>query len=156
MTARMLPVACHGTFHVEPMTVAAYVEATRGQAPWQSAWQAGERRIEGGPCWEAWAEGEVAAVAGLELLWPGVAQAWAVLTDAGRRHPLFVARQMRARLMAAIAKHGLHRVQCDVAAGHVAGYLLVDWLGFQEEGIMRGYGVNREDHVRYARLEAGL
>lgn len=140
-------------FAVEPMTVEAYQVATEGLAPWEDLDFAPRDRIDAGPCWEAWAGGEVAAVAGLQIKWPGVAEAWLVITDAGRKHPHFLARNLRRLFTETIKKYGLHRVQADVRVGHTEGYLLVEWLRMEEEGVMRKFTPDKQDHSLWAWTE---
>jgi hypothetical protein len=91
----------------------------------------------------------IAGCAGVVTYWPGVGEAWAVLTDVGRAHPLFVHRSVSRGLREIVASSRLRRVQADVVADFAIGRRWVECLGFEFESLMRRYGPNGEDFARY-------
>ena len=138
------------TFHVEPFKPEHYVAATAGHYPWQDAEDAAQLRAARGPAWTGFVDGQIAAVAGMTILWPGLGEAWLVLTPVGMAHPVFVTRRIAKHLWAVIREHGLRRVHVDVVADHQAGLDLVRALGFTDEHRMAAYGPSGEDFIRLA------
>lgn len=135
------------------MTPADYVEATKGMFPWSDHRKSGEMYAKAGPCFAGFVDGELAAVAGVVLglvPWGGVGEAWAVLTDLGRAHPLFVHRRVVRALKAIIREHNLHRVQATVLEPFTVGATWCEALGMVQEGRMPRYGPEGETMLRYA------
>jgi len=48
--------------------------------------------------------------------------------------------------------HELSRIQASVCASDVRANRYAQWLGFEKEGIMRKYGPDGTDYIRYARV----
>lgn len=140
------------TFCLTPMQPGDYVDATQGRAPWESAWEVACYRLDHGAAWTARVDGAIAGVGGLLRLWPGVGEVWLCVTPVGQQHPVFLVRAMRRCLVAQTRTHGLRRVQADVRDHDTRAVNLVARLGFEEEGIMRCYGPQGEDFIRYARI----
>jgi hypothetical protein len=84
--------------------------------------------------------GRIVGCAGIVPLWPGVGQAWAVLSDAALSHPVILTRAVQRELAHIETKLALRRVQATVAEDHVEGRRWLAWLGFEVEGLMRNYG----------------
>ncbi len=89
-------------------------------------------------------EGYVVGCAGIVPLWPGVGQAWAVLSDTALSHPVILTRAAMRELQRIEEQLGLHRVQATVAEDHIEGRRWLAWLGFEVEGLMRNYGPEGE------------
>ena len=49
-------------------------------------------------------------------------------------------------------EHKLFRIQASVSVLDLTANRYAQWLGFQKEGIMKKYGPDGTDYVRYARL----
>lgn len=103
----------------------------------------------GGPAFTGLVDGEVGGCAGVVLFWPGVGEAWAVLTETGREHPVQATELVRTGLRTVIDGMRLRRVQADVSADFLPGHRWIRLLGFSYEGTMPRYGPNGEDFVRY-------
>lgn len=73
---------------------------------------------------------------------------WAVLAADAGAHMLALHRATRRF----IRIEPLRRLEATVEVGFFAGCRWLEMLGFEGEGVMRGYGENGEDHVRYARV----
>lgn len=84
--------------------------------------------------------GCIVGCAGIVPLWPGVGQAWAVLSDTALAHPVTLTRAVEREMRRIESDHGLHRIQATVAETHVSGRRWLAWLGFELEGLMRNYG----------------
>ena len=94
--------------------------------------------------------GKVLAVVGIFPRWHGVAEAWAHLSEESLKHPITLWRAVKGFLAEGIERYSLWRVQAVVDSGHEAGHRFIQRLGFQYEGVMRGYGPTRRDHALYA------
>ncbi len=78
--------------------------------------------------------------AGVVELWPGVGQAWAVLSEQALDHPVVLTRAAMRELPRICRDCGLGRVQASVADGHGAGARWLAFLGFEVEGLLLNYG----------------
>ncbi len=96
-------------------------------------------------------DGAIMACAGLALLWPGVAEAWALTSPLVEGHALAFHRAVRRMLPAMIRQMGLVRVQATVLAGYALGARWLERLGFAREtaGPMRRY-VGDDDYHLFA------
>lgn len=97
-------------------------------------------------------EGKVVMCAGVISLWPGVAEGWALTSRDARRSGVTLTRQARRLIEMAARAKGYRRVQMAVRADYAQGRRWAEALGFVSEGIMRAYGPDGADHVRYARI----
>lgn len=78
------------------------------------------------------------ACAGLVQLWPGVAEAWTVLGDWAKQHPIWFVKVLRHELQEQIKAMHLFRVQMHVEDDRK----LLKWariMGFHFEGTMKKY-----------------
>jgi len=105
-----------------------------------------------GTCFSGFADGQFVACAGISILWPGVGEAWAVITPNIYKHPLFFHKSIVQGLNTIIEKHNLYRVQATVLSGFEKGDEWIKRLGFEPEGIMRKYDAEGLDHTRYAKV----
>lgn len=137
-------------FSVQPFRPEHYVAATAGHYPWDDVAAAAQLRVDRGPAWTGFVDGQIAAVGGMTILWPGLGEAWLVMTPVGMTHPTFVTRRLAKHLWAVIREHALRRVQVDVVADHLAGLDLVRALGFRDEHRMEHYGPSGEAFIRLA------
>lgn len=118
----------------------AWIERLRGILPQLS-----------GPAITGAIDGRVAMIAGIEPLWSGVGEAWAVTTPLVDRHRAAIARKVAAELPRQAADLGLHRLQAAVHDDHVRSRRWLEWMGFEPEGLMQGYGPDGAPYWRYAR-----
>jgi hypothetical protein len=83
-------------------------------------------------------EGHPVACAGIVTLWPGVGEAWTVISEWARRHPIWLVSVLRHGLRDQIAERSFHRVQMHVEDDPK----LLKWgrvLGFHQESTMKKY-----------------
>ncbi len=96
-------------------------------------------------------DGEPIAAAGAWLVWPGVAQVWAVLREAAPEVLAVVLRRLKRGLPEFCQVHKLRRLQAIVDPNgkncRLAGY-----LGLRPEGRMRGYGMDGRDWLLYGKV----
>lgn len=90
---------------------------------------------------------------GLMPLWRGVARGWIYASDRLRARPVQLHRAVARGLALADAAFDLHRIEISVHADFAASRRWVERLGFRFEGVMPGYGPNKDSYVRYARIK---
>lgn len=111
-----------------------------------------ERYAAGGTAFTGVHEGAVVGIAGLVVLWPGVAEAWALMSDRIEGLPFQVTRAIARGLFMEAQNFGLHRIQAVVAADDERAQRWIEILGFRFEGLMRAYGPDRSNYLRFARI----
>jgi len=101
-----------------------------------------------GPAFSGEVDGRIIVCGGIATQFPGVGTMWACLSqDSG---PYFVRlHRCGKRLMESLS---LRRIEASTEADFAPGCRWLEMLGFQSEGRMRSYGLNGEDHIRYARV----
>lgn len=104
-----------------------------------------------GPCFTAVHNGAVLGCAGVVRMWAGRDQAWALLGGECGRHFVGIVRGM-ARFLDA---HPTHRVEAVVAHDFAQAHRMIQMLGFEHEGLMRGYMADGRDADLYARIKHG-
>lgn len=107
---------------------------------------------EKGPAFTAMVNGEIAGVAGLMFFWPGLAEAWAVISALGTKHPLLVHRAVKTIFPELARVHKARRVQASVIANFMPGRRWAEKLDFQFESFMPKYGPRGEEFIRYVRF----
>lgn len=95
----------------------------------------------------------IIACAGIIELWPGVGEAWALVSALVEKYPLCFHRAIKHGLRNIQNAHHFHRIQLTVKVDSPTNYFnWVHILGFQWEGLQRMFGPDRNDHYRYARI----
>ena len=113
-----------------------------------------QMRVQG-MSWTAEIDGKFVARAGLIPLWAGVAQAWMTVSDTVILHKIPLARKLRRQLSDQMWLRSIYRAQADIHAKHERAIRLVEWLGFENEGLMRRFGAEGDDYFRYAKVTNG-
>lgn len=89
-----------------------------------------------------------AACGGVMSLWPGVAVLWGV---AGELKPLS-ARLVRRQVAIALQQiGGVRRLEATARVGFSRACALLDWLGFERQALLDGYGADGADYWLYRR-----
>lgn len=96
--------------------------------------------------------GQVVGCAGVNTYWPGVGEAWAILSDLIHKYPLSFHRTVVKMLNQIQTDYKLNRIQATCLQGFNRAEKWLIALGFEYEGTMRKYGPGGEDHYRYARV----
>lgn len=95
-------------------------------------------------------EGQVVACAGITSVLKGVGQCWAVYSlDIGRYH--IDPQIARNRIVAAMIKHNLRRVQATARIDYPAASSYLRYLGFEREGVMKMFEPDGTDAYLYAK-----
>ncbi len=100
-------------------------------------------------------DGAVLGCGGTYPLQRGVGEVWLALSEhfeigVPDRGWVWIDRAARA-LLAAALEDGFHRLQTAIEVDFRPGHNWVRRLGFSEEGIMRKYGPDGKDYMRFAR-----
>tara|TARA_R100000306_G_C4354253_1_gene131798 strand:+ start:582 stop:1016 length:435 start_codon:yes stop_codon:yes gene_type:complete len=97
-------------------------------------------------------EGKVVACAGIMPLWNGVADLWMYLGKETFTDKRLACKVIKYYLDDIIKRHDIHRFQAVVKADYCKGIRFAEFFGFKAEGIMKAFGPNKEDFIRYARV----
>lgn len=89
---------------------------------------------------------------GVIELWHGVGLAWVAVAKLPPRLAVAAVRACGLGLDQIQAIGGFHRLQADIKREFVAARKLAILLGFSYEGPMDGYGADKSDFDRYARV----
>jgi len=101
-----------------------------------------------GPCASAEVDGRIIACAGVALEPYGSGTLWSFISrDAGKH---FIVLDRAVRRMLSIPN--VRRIDATTEAGFSQGCRWLEMLGFEFEGVMRKYGPDGSDHVRYAKV----
>lgn len=100
-----------------------------------------------GPAASAVADGRIIACAGVAQIGFGMGTLWAFLAANSGRH--FIRLDRCVRRLLEVPK--LRRIEASADASFAPACRWLELLGFSGEGVMRMYGPNGEDCVRYAR-----
>jgi len=104
-----------------------------------------------GPAYSAFSDGDLFVISGINILWPGVGEAWAMFGAGYEEHGFFIHRTVIRLLNRLADDFKLERLQAVVLKDHWAGIEWIDRLGFSFEGELRCY-FNGRDYLRYAKL----
>lgn len=95
---------------------------------------------------------KVVACAGVSLLWPGVGEAWLMLSAEGAKQIRAIIQLARPLVDRWMSSCHLVRLQCTVRADQYPSIRFAGWLGFELEGRLRAYGPGAVDHYMYAKV----
>jgi len=79
-------------------------------------------------------------------IFPGIFHIWAIMTDDVTKKPTSFARACRNFLTNFIRNEKPRRLQMEMRLNYPEGLKWANFLGFQNEGIMRGFGPTGEDY----------
>ena len=94
--------------------------------------------------------GEIHAVAGIVPLWEGVGEAWAIPTKHIGRRKIVIGRHFKNTFHMVANDLKMRRVQAAVKVGYKEAHNLARFVGMTEEGLMKKYGPDGADYMRYA------
>jgi len=90
--------------------------------------------------------------AGMKMIWGQVAEGWVIATQDVWNHPLSVAKAIKKDFAKVARKYNIKRVQTAVRSDFDKGIRFAEWLGLENEGLMKHYGFDGSDQYRYARI----
>ena len=91
------------------------------------------------------------AIGGVYQLWQGVAEAFFIMSAKAYDKPFTAAKYSRAMLDHIQEENQFNRLQASVNCNDEEAVRFINWLGFENEGIMKKYGLDGSDYYRYAR-----
>ena len=90
--------------------------------------------------------------AGMKMIWGQVAEGWVIATQDVWQHPIGVAKAIKKDFARVARKYNIKRVQTAVRSDFEKGIRFAEWLGLENEGLMKHYGFDGSDQYRYARI----
>jgi hypothetical protein len=102
----------------------------------------------------AWiGDGRVLAMFGVALYWQGMAEAWLMVDQKSIQNRALQLTKGSRRFFDNIGPAiGLRRCQLMVSVAHKEAISWARLLGFEQEAVLRRYGVDGADHLVFARL----
>ena len=105
-----------------------------------------------GPAWTLLCDGRVIGCGGVMLLWAGVGEGW-MLPGTRAQHHRFAMHRAVARMLNEVqTMKRLNRVQTVVHVHYPRSVRWLERLGFENEGLMKKFGLNGDDYWRLARV----
>ena len=95
---------------------------------------------------------EPIAAGGIFPLWEGVAEGWVLATSKIHQHPIALSKVIRQRTDMMCKNYNIKRLQTSVKADSKIAKRFAEWLGLEQEGLMKHYGPDGSDYYRYARI----
>tara|TARA_B100000686_G_C16081772_1_gene614271 strand:- start:97 stop:537 length:441 start_codon:yes stop_codon:yes gene_type:complete len=110
------------------------------------------RTPEHGPSYTALLDNNVVAIAGVQIMFPGVGEGWVFGTELIYAHKFFFAKSVKRMLGQIMNDYGLHRVQAVPLKTFEPGCRFLEWLGFKYEGELLKYGPAKQNCLMYGRI----
>ncbi len=98
-------------------------------------------------------EGKVIAIGGVTFLWEGVGSGWVLTSELLLKHKIWVHRTIRDILDTTEETYNLHRIESIILKEHKVSMRWAERLGFKQEGLLRKYNSQKQDHWLYARVK---
>ena len=89
---------------------------------------------------------------GIVPVWEGVYEGWVMGSQLINKYKLSSARLIKWGLDKVIIENKMNRLQTAVLKDYAVGHQFAKWLGLENEGLMKQYGVDKKDYYRYARI----
>ena len=88
----------------------------------------------------------------MKRIWGSVAEGWVIGTQDVWNYPLSVAKAIKKDFAKVARQHNITRVQTAILKDFPHGQKFAEWLGLENEGLMKKYGFDGSDQYRYARV----
>ena len=92
------------------------------------------------------------AAGGVFHLWDGVAEGWVLASKEIYKYPIFCAKHIKRRTEIIIKANNIKRLQTSVKADCDVALRFAKWMGLKEEGLMKSYGPDGSDFIRFAKV----
>lgn len=89
---------------------------------------------------------------GIYPLWDGVAEGWVISSKRIFEVKVKAAKLIKQRTDILCAANRIWRLQTTVKGNFKTGLRFAEFLGFTNEGLMRGYGPDKTDYYRMAKI----
>ena len=90
--------------------------------------------------------------AGMKMVWGQVAEGWVIATEDMWNYPLSVAKAIKKDFARVAKENNIVRVQTAIRKDFEQGQRFAEWLGLENEGLMKKFGFDGTDQYRYARI----
>jgi len=104
-----------------------------------------------GPCVTAFVNNRPVAVFGLMFHWQGMGEAWSIFAEESRRYPIAMTKGAHAFFDICEILFTLHRLQITVRFEDKRAMSWASCLGFEKEGLLRQYSVDKKDYYMMRR-----
>ena len=94
----------------------------------------------------------IVCAGGVIPVWDKVFEGWVMGSHLIWKHRLGAAKIIKKGMEVLIQEYKIIRLQTAVKKDFILGHRFAQWLGMEEEGIMKKYQ-NNEDYIRYARVK---
>jgi len=111
-----------------------------------------DRSIRPELSWSGVHNGHLVGAGGIIPIWDGVAECWLVGGWRLGSHKVSAVRALTVTLARLVKEQQLRRLQAIVRADWDQAVRFVEFLRFEREGLLRGYGPDGSDHYVYARI----
>ena len=98
------------------------------------------------------ADNRIVLSGGIHPIWDGVAEGWVISSKRIYENRIKASRLIRKRTDLLCAANKIWRLQTSVKANFKMGIRFAEFLGFEIEGLMRGYGPDKSDYYRMAKV----
>lgn len=98
-------------------------------------------------------EGEIILIGGVAFLWKGVGSGWVLTSELLLKYKAWFHRTIRDVLDATEKMYDLHRIESIILKDHEVSMRWAERLGFEQEGLLRKYNSQKQDHWLYARIK---
>jgi hypothetical protein len=90
--------------------------------------------------------------AGMKMIWGQVAEGWVIASSDMWKYPLGVAKAIKKDFARVAKEHNIKRVQTAIRKDFAQGKRFAEWLGLENEGLMKKFGFDGSDQYMYARI----
>lgn len=100
-------------------------------------------------------EGDLVAVGGIYIRWPGVGLFWLILTADCKKEDVHGIRALcaiRDWIDEAIKENGIWRAEANIRPDFKKAIEMIEWLGFKKECTMEKYFPDKTDAILYSRI----
>ena len=105
-----------------------------------------------GDTYVIWLDHAPVGLGGIVPVVAGVGEMWAYYTDTIKARPRLLVDASRWLIDEFENELGYHRLQVAIDCQDKKALRFVEFLGFEGEGVMKSYGINKEDHYRLGRV----
>lgn len=95
---------------------------------------------------------KIIGVGGFNLLWPGVAEGWTVLSEDVKKYPILFHKLVLKGIQFHMHEMKLHRVHSTVVSSFCTGGKWLQKLGFNKEGTLNKFGSFGDSYDLWARV----
>lgn len=94
----------------------------------------------------------IIACGGVHKMWKGSGEAWLLMSVHAYKMPVTVARYTHRLFETIMADNDLWRIQASVHRTDEQSIKFAEWMGFENEGLMKKFGPDGSDYYRFARV----